>query len=111
MLPDDFFSYIGFFDIANPDGDYNVFPFYEVLYKKRISKKPLFRHFKSIKKQTLVIYGYKDEYAWGNVPKIVEILKQHQPKLDYRIIKWADHGFKGYEKKMADIIVTWLSSV
>lgn len=27
MLPDNFFSYIGFFDIANPDGDYNVFPY------------------------------------------------------------------------------------
>jgi len=50
ILPDEMFSYIGFFDIANPDGDYNVFPFYEVLRKVKLSTKPLFRHFKSIRK-------------------------------------------------------------
>lgn len=108
MLPDNFFSYIGFFNIANPDGDYNVFPFYEVLRKTRLSTKPLFRHFKSIKKPTLVIYGGQDEYAWGNVPKIVEILKNYQPKLDYRIIKGADHGFKNHEEELAKMIANWL---
>ena len=108
MLPDNFFSYGGFFDIANPDGDYNVFPFYEVLQKVKLSKKPIFRHFKSIRKPTLVIYGDQDEYAWGDVPKIVEILKRYQPKLDYRIIKGADHGFKNLENRLANIIANWL---
>lgn len=108
MLPDNFFSYIGFFDIANPDGDYNVFPFYEVLHKVKLSKKPLFRHFKSIRKPTLVVYGDQDEYAWGNVPKIVEILKRHQPKFVYRIIKGADHGFKNRESQLANTIANWL---
>lgn len=108
ILPDNIFSYIGFFDIANPDGDYNVFPFYEVLYKVKLSKKPLFRHFKSIKKPTLVVYGDKDEYSWGNVQKIVEILKQYQPKLVYKIIKGADHGFKNQENKLAETITNWL---
>ncbi len=108
MLPDNFFSYAGFFDIANPDGDYNVFPFYEVLRKVKLSTKPLFRHFKSIKKPALVVYGDQDEYAWGNVPKIVEILKSYQPKLVYRIIKGADHGFKNHEEQLANIIANWL---
>ncbi len=108
MLPDNFFSYIGFFDIANPDGDYNVFPFYEVLRKVKLSTKPLFRHFKSIKKPTLVVYGDQDEYAWGNVPKIVEILKYYQPKLTYRIIKGADHRFKNREKELAETMANWL---
>jgi pimeloyl-ACP methyl ester carboxylesterase len=67
MLPENIFSYIGFYDIANPDGDYNVFPFYEAINKVKLSKKPLFRYFKSIKKQTLVAYGEKDEYAWGGM--------------------------------------------
>ena len=107
MLPE-LFSYIGFFDIANPNGDYNVFPFYEVLRKVKLSTKPLFRHFKSIRKPTLVIYGDKDEYAWGNVPKIVEILKSYQPKLIYKIIKGADHGFKNQENQLAEIIASWL---
>ncbi|MBU0722512.1 DUF1749 domain-containing protein [Patescibacteria group bacterium] len=108
MLPDNFFSYIGFFDIANPDGDYNIFPFYEVLRKVELSTKPLFRYFESIKKPTLVIYGDQDEYAWGNVFKIVKILKNHQPKLDYRIIKGADHGFKNHEEELAKTIADWL---
>lgn len=108
MLPDYFFSYIGFFDIANPEGDYNIFPFYEILHKVKLSKKPLFRHFKSIKKPTLVVYGDQDEYAWGNVPKIVETLKSYQPKLDYRIIRGADHGFKNRETELARMVVNWL---
>lgn len=108
MLPDEFFSYIGFFDIANPDGDYNVFPFYEILHKEKLSTKPLFRHFKSIRKPALVVYGDKDEYAWGDVPKIVEILKRYQPKLAYRIIKGADHGFKNREKELAEMVANWL---
>ncbi len=108
MLPDEFFSYIGFFDIANPDGDYNVFPFYEILHKEKLSTKPLFRHFKSIRKPTLVVYGDKDEYAWGDVPKIVEILKRYQPKLAYRIIKGVDHGFKNREKELAEMVANWL---
>jgi len=108
MLPDDLLSYGGFFDIANPDGDYNIFPFYEVLRKVRLSTKPLFRHFKSIKKPTLIIYGDRDEYAWGNVPKIVGILKNYQPGLDYRIIRGADHGFKNRENQLAEIVANWL---
>lgn len=108
MLPENIFSYKGFFDIANPDGDYNVFPFYEVLHNEKLSNKRLFRHFQSIKKRTLVVYGGRDEYAWGNVPKIVEILKKYQPALSYQIISGADHRFKEYEKKLAGMIADWL---
>ena len=108
IIPNDFFSYTAFFDIANPDGDYNTFPFYEVLRKIKLSKKSPFRHFKSIKKPSLVIYGDKDEYAWGNVPKIVEILKKYQPSFDYRIIKGADHGFNGHEAALARVVAKWL---
>ena len=108
MLPDNFFSYAGFLDIANPDGDYNVFPFYEVLRRIKLSTKPLFRHFKSVKKQSLVVYGDRDEYAWGDVPKIVAILKNYQPHLTYRVIARADHGFKHREKELARTIAAWL---
>jgi pimeloyl-ACP methyl ester carboxylesterase len=108
LLPDSFFSYDGFFDIANPDGDYNVFPFYEALHKVRMSKKPLFRHFKSIRKPTLVVYGDQDEYAWGDVSEIVDILRRRQPAFDYRIIKGADHGFHGREKQLSRTIADWL---
>ena len=110
LLPDEIFSSMGFYDIANPDGDYNVFPFYEVLRNVKLSKKPLFRHFKSIKKPSLVVYGDKDEYAWGSVPKVVEILKSKRPELEYKIIKGADHGFTGYQKTLAKMLADWLTA-
>ncbi|MEK7579022.1 MAG: DUF1749 domain-containing protein [Patescibacteria group bacterium] len=111
LLPNEIFSNTGFRDIANPDGDYNVFPFYEVLQKVKLSKKPLFRHFKSIKKPSLVVYGGKDEYAWGDVSKVVEILKSKQPNFEYKIIKGANHGFVGYEHSLATTIASWLSQL
>ena len=108
LLPDDIFSYMGFYDIANPDGDYNVFPFLEIMKNLKLSRKSLFRHFKSINKSTLIVYGEKDEYAWGNVPKIVDILKKQKPEFEYKIIKGADHGFSENQKKLSQIISNWL---
>jgi len=108
LLPDEIFSYIGFYDIANPDGDYNIFPFYEVLKRKKLSTKPLFRHFKSIKKPTLVVYGENDQYAWGNVSKVVDILRGQKPELEYKIIKGADHGFSKHQKTLAKVLARWL---
>lgn len=107
LFPEDIFSYIGFWDIANPDGDYNCFPFFEAINKVKLSKKSLFRHFESITKPTLVIYGELDEYAWGDVPKIVDILKKHKPELTYEIIKGADHGCSGKEQELASVVARW----
>jgi len=68
-----------------------------------------FRYFKSIKKPSLVVYGSRDEYAWGDVDRVVSILKSYQPKLSYKVIKGGDHSFKGYERKLAEIVTDWLS--
>jgi len=110
ILPDEIFAYVGFYDIANPDGDYNTFPFYESMGRAKLSKKPLFRYFKSVKKPSLVVYGSKDEYAWGNVPRVVKILQKEKPEFTYKIINGAGHSFAGYEKKLAGIISDWLKS-
>jgi len=109
LLPDEIFSYKGFYDIANPDGDYNTFPFLEAMDKAKLSTKPLFRYFNSIKKPTLVVYGEKDEYQYGDVPKVVNILKEQKPKFTYKIIKDADHGFTGKQMELAKIVVDWLT--
>lgn len=108
LLPEEIFSYIGFYDIANPDGDYNVFPFLEKMQGVKLSTKKLFRYFKSVNKPTLVIYGEKDEYVWGNVPKVVALLKEQKPKFEYKIIKDADHGFNKQQKELSKIIADWL---
>jgi len=109
LLPDMIFSYIGFYDVANPDGDYNIFPFLESMKNLKLSKKRLFRHFISINKPTLVVYGEEDEYAWGDVSRVVDILKEQKPEFDYRIIKGADHAFSQRQKELSRIISKWLN--
>ncbi|PIY70585.1 hypothetical protein COY89_00340 [Candidatus Roizmanbacteria bacterium CG_4_10_14_0_8_um_filter_36_36] len=109
LLPEEIFSYVGFYDIANPDGDYNIFPFLEVIKNIKLSKKCLFRHFKSINKPTLVIYGEKDEYAWGDVPKVIDILKKYKPNFEYTMIKNADHGCSQHQKELSKVLSEWLA--
>jgi pimeloyl-ACP methyl ester carboxylesterase len=108
LLPDKIFSYKGFYDIANPDGNYNVFPFLEALGKANLSKRPLFRYYKSITKPTLVVYGEKDQYAWGDVPRVVEIMRKQKPEFTYKIIKDADHSFSEHQKQLAEVVCTWI---
>lgn len=91
------FSNKGFWNIANPDGDYNCFPFLETLGKIKLSKKP-----------SLVVYGKLDESAWKDIPKAVKLLKALNPLLEYRIIKEADHRFTGKKKELAESISNWL---
>ena len=75
----------------------------------KLSKKLLFRHFNSINKTTLVVYGGEDKYAWGNVPKIVEILKGQKPEFEYKIIRGADHGFSEHQRELSQVMSNWLS--
>lgn len=108
LLSTEIFSYQGFYDIANPDGDYNTFPFSEAFEMTKISKKPLFRYFKSIDKPSIVIYGENDEYSWGNIKRVINTLKKYQPDFEYKVINGADHRFTGKQKELANIIADWL---
>lgn len=102
------YSYISFYDTANPDGDYNTFPYHEVLKGIKLSTKEYFRHFKSIRKPTLVVYGEVDEFSGVDVRKSVNILKDYKPDFSYKIVKGADHSFKKHGAKMAKIVADWL---
>lgn len=106
LFPEDIFSYQAFFDIANPDGDYNTFPFGEISSRVKLSRKPLFRYFKAIGKPTLVIYGERDEYT--DTKKAVKVLKEIRPDFGYKIIEEANHGFEGKEKELASVVANWL---
>lgn len=108
LLPE-IYSYQGFYDIANPDGDYNCFPFSEVLKQNNLSSKTLFHYFKELKKPSVVIYGAVDEFAWGDAAKCIDILRQHRPDLTYHVIPGADHGFNGKKVELAQIIADYLS--
>jgi len=104
-------SYQAYFDTANPDGDYNVFPFYEALNKTKLSSKKLFREYLSLKKPTLVVYGQNDEYCYGRVEEAVNILKKQtalQDNYSYQIIPGADHGFSQHNQELASLVSDWL---
>src|SRR4051794_23558177 len=62
-------SWRSLYDIANPDGDYNVFPFFEVMTGTKLSRRPLFRHIRAIRKPSLYIYGDRDEYSFDDVAR------------------------------------------
>ena len=102
-------SWRSFYDMANPNGDYNVFPFLEVMRDVRLSRKPRFRHIRAIRKPTLILYGENDEYCYGDVPRCVAILAEVAgPKTELAILAGADHGFGGYEEELGRVVVGWM---
>lgn len=110
-LSSDGLSYQSLYDTINPDGDYNIFPFNEYMNNLKLSKKPLFKEYKTIDKPTLVIYGEFDEYCYGDVPRCMDILKKecgHPEKFTFQIIKNTDHGFSKKEQELAEVIIKWL---
>lgn len=108
LLPDEIFAYKGFWDIANPDGDYNCFPFMEEVEGVKLSTKPLFGYFSEIKKDSLVIYGELDEFAMGSGEKAVSVLKKYNTGLHYKTVSGADHQFSGKRADLAKVISEWL---
>jgi hypothetical protein len=81
-------SYQSIYDTINPEGDYNIFPYGEILNNWNITKKDKFREYKTIKKPTYVIYGELDEFCYGKTKEFVEISGKY-------FLKYfgADHGF------------------
>jgi pimeloyl-ACP methyl ester carboxylesterase len=106
-------SYRSIYDTINPEGDYNIFPYFEILNKLNITKKEKFRELKSINKPTLVVYGDQDEFCFESTEKCIEVLKKNISKKDlftFEIIKDADHGFTGKEEILSTLIVNWLQT-
>lgn len=104
-------SWRSFLDMANPDGDYNVFPFLEVMRGVRLGRRPRFRHVRGIRKPALFLYGDADEYLYGDVSRCVAILADaigDRPNVEIAVMRDADHGFGGKERELADLIVRWL---
>ncbi len=107
-------SYQSFYDVANPDGDYNTFPFTEYLQQLNLSSKPLFRYFKKIEKPALVVYGENDDYSPDkNGRKSVKILKQQagsKDNFDFKVILGADHSFHGQVDELGQQIAAWCAA-
>ena len=106
-------SWRSWYDMNNPDGDYNVFPFGEVIRGRRLSRRPLFRYVRAIRKKTLVVYGENDEYCYGDVSRCVSILADAigpKPNFELAIMRDADHGFGRREGELAALITDWMEA-
>ncbi|HSP33081.1 MAG TPA: alpha/beta fold hydrolase [Thermoanaerobaculia bacterium] len=96
-------SWRAFYDMANPDGDYNVFSFLQQF------KSRAFRYLSRIPKPALFVYGDHDEFL---PPRAVEALAEAigpKPNIEFAIMRDADHGFAGSEEDLAALILNWLS--
>jgi pimeloyl-ACP methyl ester carboxylesterase len=112
LSPYPWMSWRSWYDMANPDGDYNVFPFLEILRGVRLSRRPRFRHLHGIRKPTLVLYGDRDEYCYGDVSACVAVLADavaDQPNIELAILEDANHGFTGREGELGKLIAGWLA--
>ncbi len=105
-------SWRSFFDMANPDGEYNVFPFLEALEEVKLSRKPPFWRVKTIKKPVLAIYGENDEYLSDVSAAVSAMANAIGPRenFEFAIMRNADHSFTGREATLGELMATWATS-
>ncbi|HEY5152387.1 MAG TPA: alpha/beta hydrolase [Candidatus Saccharimonadales bacterium] len=109
------FSARSAWDILNPDGDYNTFPFYEAK-TERLGKKPLFAEYQKIDLPTLVILGEYDEYTAtaGGTQAALDLFMRHTSNsrlkdTDFNSVPDADHSFNGQQAVFAGQVADWLA--
>ncbi len=111
MSPMPMLSWRALYDVINPNGDYNVFPFLELMCGVRLSRRPRFRYIRAIRKPSLAIYGENDEFCYGDVPRCAAILAENAgPNFEVVVMADADHGFGGREAELGMMIAEWLSA-
>lgn len=105
-------SWASLLDTIDPDGDYNVFPFLEVLRGLELSgEKRLFSEYRHIKRPTLALFGEHDEFCFGDVPGCVRIMETFAPanvRVDVGLIAETGHSFHGKERELGRRIASWL---
>ena len=99
-------SWRAFYDMANPNGDYNVFPFMEATTGPRLSRRPLFRHVRGIRKPALYLYGSRDEYIVDFDASMRVLATNIERKGRIIVIDDSNHGFRDREIDVANAIVT-----
>jgi pimeloyl-ACP methyl ester carboxylesterase len=102
-------------DVLNPDGNYNTFPFYEATHE-RLGKKPLFEEYKRIDRPMLVIWGEDDEYTevFGGTAQTLKLLMAQTSnamlkKTDFALVPDTGHSFDGAETDFAKRMADWLA--
>jgi pimeloyl-ACP methyl ester carboxylesterase len=101
-------SWRALYDVVNPNGDYNVFPFHEIMNGTKLSRRP-FRYIHAIRKSSLYIYGDRDEFCFDDVPRCVAILSRYiSDRAEIVVMNDADHGFSGREGELGGMIAEWI---
>jgi pimeloyl-ACP methyl ester carboxylesterase len=97
------------YDMANPDGDYNIFPFLERIRNIRLGRRSSFRHIRAIRKPALYVYGERDEFCYGDVSRCTAILASEvAPNAEIVTIADAGHGFTGFEQELGTLLAEWV---
>jgi len=109
------FSVQSAYDILNPEGAYNIFPFYEAS-TERLGNKALFTEYSQIDRPSLVIIGENDEFTYtaGDSAGAVDLFMQHTPsrqlkQTDFQLVEKADHSFHEHETNFASQVADWLA--
>jgi len=98
-MPGWMMTWRAFYDMANPNGDYNVFPFHPAIRGRRP-----FRFVRAIRKPSLYIYAEDDEFGSD-----MELLAKHiGPRGEIVVMRDADHGFSDHEEELARLIAEWV---
>ncbi len=99
FVPARMMSWRAFYDMANPNGDYNVFAFNSSTRGRRP-----FRFIRGIKKPALYIYGENDEFGFdaGLLGKYIG------RRGEIVVMRDADHGFSGREEELTRLIAEWV---
>ncbi len=102
-------------DWLDPDGDYNVFPYYEAEIE-RIGQGPLFGQYQKLNQPTLVIIGENDEFTPlpGGATQALDVLLRHTSnamlkQTDFMVVPGSDHGFHEHEAYFAEKVAEWLT--
>lgn len=99
-------------DTIDPDGDYNVFPFLEVMRGVELSgEKRLFSEYRHLKRPTLILFGEHDEFCFGDVPACIRILETFAPGnvlVETGVIEDTGHSFHGKERELGRRLGRWL---
>jgi len=105
-------SWQSLLDTIDPEGDYNIFPFYESINGLQLSEKQHFRELRAIRKPTLLLYGSEDEFCFGDVERCVGILEDElsgKNNFEFITMKGADHSFHGQVREMASLVASWIA--
>jgi pimeloyl-ACP methyl ester carboxylesterase len=108
------YSYAALYDLMNPDGDYNTFPFFAEFQGYTLGDKPKFREWHGVTVPSLVVYGEEDEFFQGRAGEAVSALQRYahpESEHSYELVPEADHSFRHHQEELNASIASFLKQL